>query len=60
MYPRRMTPYPSPAVHMNQKRQQQSQVQIPPHMNSYSNPSMQPGYNSGGPPQVPYNKLYIY
>lgn len=52
MYPRRMAPYPNPSVHMNQKRQQQPQVQIPQQMNAYSNPNMQPGYSSGGPPQV--------
>lgn len=52
MYPRRMAPYPNPAVHMNQKRQQQPQVQIPQQMNSYPNPNMQSNYNSAGPPQV--------
>ncbi len=53
-----MAPYPNPVVHMNQKRQQQSQVQMPQQMNSYSNPNMQPSYNAAGPPQViiPYDR----
>lgn len=68
MYPRRMAPYPNPTVHMNQKRQQQPQVQIPQQMNSYTNPNMQPNYNSNGPPQVRaavlhfmmFNNIYTY
>lgn len=57
MYPRRMAPYPSPTVHMSQKRQQQPQVQLGPQpMNSYPNPNMQPNYNSSGPTQVSEKK----
>lgn len=45
MYPRRLAPYPSPAMHMSQKRQQQVSAYPSPG----PNPSMQPGF----PPSAP-------
>lgn len=47
MYPRRMTPYPSPAMHMSQKRGPQS-YPTPgpsPNMNPNMNPNLNPNIN---------------
>lgn len=44
-YPRRLTPYPTPAMHMSQKRGQQGYPNGP-------GPNMQPGFNPNG--QYPY------
>lgn len=45
VYPRRLAPYPSPAMHMTQKRQQQVSAYPSPG----PNPSMQPGFPPSGP-----------
>lgn len=45
VYPRRLAPYPSPAMHMSQKRQQQVSAYPSPG----PNPSMQPGFPPSGP-----------
>lgn len=42
MYPRRMTPYPSPAMHMGQKRSQQN------YSNTGPCPTMNPNFNHNG------------
>ena len=46
VYPRRLAPYPSPAMHMSQKRQQQG------YPNPGPGPQMQPGFSPAGGPQV--------
>lgn len=49
MYPRRMGPYPAPAMHMNQKRAPQQNYQNPcPTMNPNMNPNMNPSFNPSG------------
>lgn len=54
MYPRRMTPYPSPTMHMSQKRQQNYPhgSTMSPSMNPSINPSMNPGMNHGINPSM--------
>ena len=61
VYPRRLAPYPSPAMHMTQKRQQQG------YPNPGPGPQMQPGFSPAGGPQVQsllvsvtYSILIIY
>lgn len=54
MYPRRMAPYPSPAMHMSQKRVPQSyptpgpSPNINPNMNPNLNPSINPNFSPNG------------
>lgn len=60
MYPRRMTPYPSPAMHMSQKRGQQSYPTggpcptMNPNMNPGMNPNMSPNMNPNFNPNAQY------
>lgn len=46
MYPRRLAPYPSPAMHMSQKRHPQG------YPNPGPGPTVQPGFSPAGGPQV--------
>ncbi|CAG2061582.1 unnamed protein product [Timema podura] len=48
VYPRRLAPYPNPAMHMSQKRQQQGYPTPGP-----PGPTMQPGFAPAGAPQYP-------
>lgn len=59
MYPRRMTPYPSPAMHITQKRGQQPYQNSPgpcPTMNPTFNPNGQ--YPNYGTRQAPFQNQY--